>query len=410
MFTDSIVIKSERRFLSRPTAPVELLELVGLDSTWTDYIRIMDQSESLVLLHYLTICKEPNSNIVDDEIMSTIGHVRGTIIDTSTNKIICRSLPYTPETTSMEAVSDENISDLEFYRAHEGSVIRVFFHDGKWLFSTHRKIDCTTSYWSGPTFGKMLEETAKFDVETFDKDLCYILLLSHDGTRLIYPVDEPQITLIGVYHKSESRFLSSSEINDLTIDSSIVWNKPIWFSSFDDFRKEYAAIDGTYRNAGLICGGKNPVKYITKEYQILRDIRGNEPHLRTRYIELRNTPEKDILTSWFDQPELYDRVEIEILSLAKTLYRGYVNRFIHKNIEQIPKEEFVTLQRCHEWHRQDRKSNRMSLDKVREILDETPSHYLLIMLNRQRAARRAMKKNAKEVQETEQTQETSQSS
>ena len=75
---------------------------------------------------------------------------------------------------------------------------------------------------------------------------------------------------------------------------------------------------------------------------------------------------------------------MEIMNLVHKLYSMYVHRYINKNFEQIDKEEFVVLKRCHDWYLMDRFTNKINTLYVKSVVDTTPGHCLLKMLNKER--------------------------
>ena len=379
------VTSSDFRFLNRDVPSKELLQAVNVPESMSEWVRVFDRQGDLALLHYLTTSNYDGT--IDVEPMNVVGHVRGVIVNEATGEIVCQSYPFTPEILVDDVVTALPIfsEDMVLYPSCEGTVIRLFY-DGMWRISTHRKIDADGSGWSGPTFGSMFRELFE-DFDALDTNLCYTLLMSHNKNRLIYTVPEPQLLLVTVYNRSEQRFLSSAELRDLP---EYGWKYPVQIDGVltgEDLQRLVNDHPPTFAFTGVIVlddpTNPKPRKFVSQRYLDLRTARGNEPSLRDRYIQVRGTNEADILREWYtDDAHVFENVEREFDHLVFRLHRMYLNRYIGKNFSQLPKEEFVTLQRCHTWHCENRQENIVTLEKVQEFLNTTPNYYVLIMLNR----------------------------
>ena len=68
-------------------------------------------------------------------------------------------------------------------------------------------------------------------------------------------------------------------------------------------------------------------------------------------------------------------IENVLYDIAVSIYNAYKERFIQKQYRTTPKEQFQVVKTCHEWHKMDRKQNRVSLEKVIEVLNtQSPSN------------------------------------
>ena len=410
------VVSTDRRFLSRDQASAELLSVVDVPAEWGQYVRVLDRQGPLALLHYVNTCVSASDQTIDEAPLKVIGHVRGIIVNTDTKEIVCRSFPYTPEVVSNEperaqSLLPEDLSNVSFYNACEGTVLRLFWAGDEWRISTHRKVDAHNSYWAGPTFGSLFQELREgnFEFEDLDKNLCYVFLMSHNSNRLVYSIPKPQLMLITIYNRSEARFLATTEYGPDFEEARLnppgcVYPQPVeGIKTLSDLQEAVESLEdeATFNSAGIIAladsANPHPIKMMNESYSSLRDARGNDPNLRARYIQLRGTPEGGLVVGWFTEPsyqEVFDAAEDEVDTLIERLHDMYMNRYVHKDFSELPKEEFVTLQRCHSWHVSDRSKNKVTEDKVREVLNGTPNHFLLMMLNRQRREQREAEREA----------------
>ncbi len=410
-----LVVSTDRRFLSRDQATPELLKSIGVGVEWAEYIRILDRQDSLVLLHYVNTWVSSTDHTIDETPLGQIGHVRGIIVDTNTGRIICRSFPYTPEVISEDSerigsLFSKDLSEVSVYTSCEGTVMRLFWYGEEWHISTHRKIDANNSYWTGPTFGSMFKDLREFDLDDLDKNYCYAFLMSHNGNRLVYKITTPQLMLISIYDHSKQCFLSATEYGPQyetgpKHPSGCVYPSPV--NGINTIADLQEAVDklgkfASYNHAGIIAvpdsQNPQPIKIVNVTYNNIRDARGNESSIRSRYIQLRGTAQGMLLIKWYteaDYQKIFADAEGEIDELVNRLHTMYMNRYVHKNFEQLPKEEFVTLQRCHTWHTTNRGNNIVTIAKVREFLNATPTHFLLLMVNRQRREKREAEREAR---------------
>lgn len=385
----NLVCPSDRRYLVRDIATISQLEAVNVHPKWQHWIRQIDTDidEGLVLLHYITTV-HPDTGKINEEPMNEIGHVRGIILEKTTKRgtegeikwrSVCKSFPYTPEvvTTDTERVQryvPEEITGPMF-KANEGSIIRMYNHNGRWIISTHRKIDAQSSFWSGPTFGEMFSDVFNLTEEDLDPRLCYIYILQHTSHRIVYPIENNALFEIAqycaeldnlVFTQQGQTGITNREMAILTVDAMAEHQNP-----------EMAG--------AIVFNNSRPVKLVNENYSYLKAIRGNDARLRSRYLQLRGTPEMQVFVNYFPEGSMeYKQVENEILDLAKYIHQLYIIRFINKNKQRVDKEEFCVIMKCHSWYFENPGVNIVRLEKVLEVLNQTPTKYLNVMLRRQK--------------------------
>ena len=403
----SLVVPTDRRFLNRPAATEQELSIVGISPDWAEYVRVLDRQGNLALLHYVNTFVSDTDKRLNEEPLKAIGSIRGTIVDTVANRVVCRSFGYTPDVVVNDTdrlntvLPAQDFTQTSFYRACEGTVVRLYHYNGEWQISTHRKINAEKSYWAGPTFGEMFSELRQFNCDDLNTDRCYAFLMSHSANRLVYKVPQNQLMLIAIWDRSTGSFVQATETD---LPKGTVLPTPVVgmgnVSELCHMVDSFADIE-SFDAAGVIAikndNPGQPIKIVNEQYDSLRNARGNDPNVRARYVQLRGTPAGGLLVKFFGEPEYqeaFDAAETEIDTLVRKLHGMYINRYVKKDFSDLPKEEFVTLQRCHTWHCEDRQCNIVTQDKVREILNGTPNHYLLIMLNRQRRAVREQERAA----------------
>jgi hypothetical protein len=140
--------------------------ILGLDEVTHDSWDILSSlpDVGLYLVHY-----KPDADL------SRFGNLRGTVVDINARCIVCQSFGYTPTAVADQIVPDENgivtirdtsglehvmnVKNTGFKCGFEGTIIRIFLHDGKVYRATHRRINPINSRWGDSiTFNAMYDQ------------------------------------------------------------------------------------------------------------------------------------------------------------------------------------------------------------------------------------------------------------
>lgn len=154
----------------------EIASILGLGSdsfeSWD--VRSSIPEEHLYLVHYKTdhANGRQNANPVD---MEKYGNLRGVVVDTQAKAVVCRSFGYTPTAVANQLTPDENglltLNDLNgtthtidfkttrIKAGFEGTIMRVFLHNGQVRRATHRHINPINSRWGkSVSFNEMYDQ------------------------------------------------------------------------------------------------------------------------------------------------------------------------------------------------------------------------------------------------------------
>lgn len=147
--------------------------------------------KNLYLIHY-----------TQDADMKKFGDLRGVVVDIEARTVVCRSFGFTPtaEVDKLEIAPDgkyriadiygiQHVIDPQSLRiklGFEGTIMRVFKHDGVVYHSTHRRLDASRSRWGdsisflemyhqlkGPSDDDLFSPNSKYS------PYCYIFLMVH---------------------------------------------------------------------------------------------------------------------------------------------------------------------------------------------------------------------------------------
>lgn len=329
------------------------------------------------------------------------------IIFKKTGELIVQTFPYTEEfvigNESYNVIKDF-FDQCTFYDSHEGALIRVFYHK-KWYVSTHRKLDANHSKWaSKKSFGQLFTEALVSEYETNEKFKNFV----PDGeqediiNRFTSVLDKTKQYMFHLRNNDENRIVCFAPENptvyhvgtfcdgklDMTVDISLPYPQMHEFDSvssmFDHIDKQSAS-----ELQGIVAFGPNnkQYKFMSREYKHLFEIRGNEPSIKFRYLQLRMDKQyvDDLL---FLYPNFKDAVleyENVLYNVAKEIYSSYVNRFINRIHTTVSQEKYEVVRKCHEWHKENKKRNRVNLETVIYFLNDSKPTSLNRMIKKYNA-------------------------
>ncbi len=188
---------------------------------------------------------------------------RSLIIDVEKKQIVS----YTCNTPicNLEAMNyllEHNDNTMEIYKCYEGTLMSLFFNNGKWYLSTRRCLDSKTSVWNESShydlFMDVLKEEGYDTLEDFTKLLndnyCFNFILIHHKNQNIvnytkeFGEEYKKLCLAFVRNKED---LSEVEHNDLSnfIPSDM---KHIFISKKVESLEEYNSKINTYNNDDIL--------------------------------------------------------------------------------------------------------------------------------------------------------------
>lgn len=322
---------------------------------------------------------------------------RSVILD-NTDTVICKSLPYTTEIENLddEQFNNLNLDDYDICPSIEGSLIRLFYFNNQWIISTNRKIDAFSSYWSSRfSFGQLFmnhllniyPNQMNHVLEYFysklnTTDTYFFLIQSNYENRVVCNVPEPKMYYVGKYVNNDYSVLNREPFDS---EGSIPQIQKITteIKSVQDLKDYIMGHVLPFDTQGLLLFNNSTneqIKIYHPEYRRYWRIRNNVPNLQLRYLQLRLAPETELSQFFTLYPRfrpVADRIENDILEIARLIYHAYVNRFIRKQYVSIPREMYHILKMAHEWHISDRTNNKIYFHKIMTFVNEQEPGLLL---------------------------------
>lgn len=261
----------------------------------------------------------------------------GIIFEKETNKIVSMCQNKLQDLNSVEEFYDlinNNNSKIRLEYCEDGTMMRLYNYNNVWYTATTRCIDAKTSYWtSNKNFDTLFWEI--FDkslLNTLDKNYTYVFILLHKENRIVIKHNINMLVYI-------SRINNVSYEEDYT---NIFYNvygirrpKTIDFSNLTE------AFSNKYKRGIIIktldktINVWNIYKLDFDKYKSIKNIRGNVPELRMRYLELLTNPDDLKLFEMFygENKYMFNFIRIAIVKMIKEVHKLYIDSHIKHSIE-----------------------------------------------------------------------------
>lgn len=382
-------------------------------------LTVTDQDDDYLIVHW-TECSDSSPDLIKS--------CRGVIH--KGDEIVCKTFNYTPE---FIGASDDALAALTaiwdqpkiIYPAFEGTNVRLWFDNGKWHLSTFRKLDASRSRWGSATsygelftqglveimkagFTKMrichmasvenLSEQEWLDIyyASLCVDRIYTFLIHSIATnRIVSKITSniPRISFTGEFSRDSFILLRENT-------SHIDWPSSLFTKLFfmhpaniEDHLKFVENADpddcqGLMIHYGVGSSSFGSIKITSKRYQGLAELRGNEPSVVCRYLQLRNdmmvlddaknaTDKKQKFESfkglYSERQQEFNEYEQIISDAARVIYDGYVRRYINKEYVNLPQELWFIMRDLHDAYLQNPEKNKISMKLVQNHMNHLPS-------------------------------------
>lgn len=330
----------------------------------------------------------------DDDSDEVIKSCRGIVFNG--NDILMKVFPYTSE---IRADDSQILNKLDSMRnithvtdSFEGALIRVFYYEGKWYTTTHRKLDAFRSKWGcQKSFGQIFVESLHNEMahnEPFKKSIedaigedvlsrfYHTLNCSKQYMFLVRNIRENRIVCDELsYDKVFHVGTFTNGIIDNETTLLIPRPRHHTFTNNEQLLNYVKNVNIRYQQGVIVYTSDNKqYKIVNTEYSNLFNIRGNEPSIKFRYLQLRGDPIRvsmlqRLYPEYYPDFEYYERILYE---RACFIYEKYVDRFINKQIAVTSPEEYQIVKACHGWHISDRRTNKVNLDVVIHFMNQQP--------------------------------------
>ena len=308
----------------------------------TPFLSVRQSPTGLRIIRYNKPLLTPNSSY---------GLCRSIIINAN-DDVVCVSPPksLSPETFFSKYPSpDDTIIAQEFV---EGTMINVFWSDS-WQIATRSTVGATGCFYNKKTFHDMFFEAAtKLDFEQLDRSKCYSFVLQHPDNRIVIPIVEPRLFLVGVYSIHNKFEVCVHDLPSGIAALPLLYGRGV---SYAELAEKYASMSTPYTCMGVVIYNKatgERTKLRNPAYEQVRKLRGNQTKLEYQYLCLRKERNVNNFLNYYpESKQICMETRNRIHSFTTNLYNNYVSCYIKKEqpLIQFPKQYRTHMYNLHQY-------------------------------------------------------------
>lgn len=300
------------------------------NKTWDDalihelylkYIKFRELKEDSEIFNNLVLLFNKKT---DTEIQK---ECNGLILDKQTKNIVV-SCQHDFESNQPE--DNENFISAEY--CEDGTVIRLYNYKGMWYTATNKCINGQYSYWSNTkTFNDMFWETfshPKLDLSKLNPECTYLFTLLHKDNILVVKHFTNSLIYLGNINNVTNEVNNANDFELFSINPNIRLSEKITLN--EDDLQDLDSVCNKYFNTtkrGIILKYTNNriYKHDFKQFTFIQNIRGNEPFIRNRYLELLTDPQSlyILLVHYPEHKFTFSMVHHNLLVVSNEIYALY---------------------------------------------------------------------------------------
>lgn len=297
----------------------------------------------------------------------------GVIIEKNTNKIVCLS-----DTKFIDLQSDnfrEIVgSDYKMEYCEDGTLIRLYNYKDHWYTATTKCIDAKQSFWSSQSsFDDMFWQVPRehLNLDVLDKNCTYFFILCHSSNRIV--VEHNDNRLIYIKNINNTTFKQETIINIGGFNRPvIILGEPTNLEQLSNLTKRGVIVRNALGN----------YKYDFKRYNTIKDIRGNLPLIRMRYLELLQEPEKLLLleSHYPEHAMVFAMAKHGLNMLYQDIHKLYIQSHVKHTISIYDSHPyFHTLRQLHGVYK--KTQTVITLEEVKKKVDTLNIYVIRKLLN-----------------------------
>ena len=372
---------------------------------------------------YSIIKYEKQSFVLTCEDYESIGLLRSAVVDEA-GRIVAYSPPkcvYLSEERE-KAFNENNVmtkpSDTttnEWYAEEfiEGTMINMFYSEkggeggeggegsaGAWEIATKSTVGANVVFYAPKnpketveirekdTFRNMFFETCAkigFKYEELPREFMYSFVLQHPKNRIVLPVNDAAIYIIGVYSINHDTLdvtqLSSAGFAEKYGGGVIQRPKQLFAENYsvEGFKKEYASMNSSYNMMGvvfcnMVTGERMKVR--NPMYEMVKNMKGVEQKLQLQYLTLRHGGRiADYLKSYPEYKGDFGLFRSQLHGFTRSLHQNYLDCFVFKKrpFSEFPQQYKKFMSGLHKKY----------LEELREIKGSVTFTYVVEFVNTQ---------------------------
>lgn len=327
--------------------------------------RQVTNDENLKNLYLLTPDKPTEA---ETELSALQNQCNGIILEKDTNRIVAANQNHFVDVTPTDLISvlanrgmspviQSNNGSVRAEYCEDGTMIRLYNYGDLWYTATTRCITARDSFWSSEkTFDEMFWEV--FDrsmLATLDKNYTYLFVLLHSENRIVVKHNYNSLVFVSRIHNQtlvedfrNVFYQSVSHPSELKIRRP----KMIPYVNLEEFSKYYYHL-----KRGVLVKLLDPetgfwiiYKLDFEQYQQTKQVRGNVPQIRMRYLELLNdSSQLTMLEKYYPEHKfMFAVIKNSLMKVTREIHRLYIESHI-KHTVRIEEDHlyYRTLRQLH---------------------------------------------------------------
>lgn len=288
----------------------------------------------------------------------------GLIMEKDTNKMVCmcqnKFANINQDSSQVEQIEGlkNRFSRFRMEYCEDGTVIRLYHYNGTWYTATTRCIDARKSYWSSDkTFNDMFWEifnSSKYDIQHLDTNYTYSFILIHKENRIVVNHKYNNLIYINRIHNTTKQedftnyFYNEDPRRCIRRTKQIEINMAINYPLDDYYLPDKRGVIMKFLDTE--SHSWKLYQYDFNSYTKIKEVRGNVPLIRMRFLELLEDPEKlQLLESNYPEHSMTFSM---IKNSMNKLYREVHNLYYQSHIKHsVTVEEsnklYRTLKQLH---------------------------------------------------------------
>lgn len=267
----------------------------------------------------------------------------GIILEKESNKIVCscqnKFLPLTSPIEQMESLKKLYPNYSSEY-CEDGTLIRLYNYEGTWMTATTKCIDAKFSYWKqrDQTFDSMFWELFKYDITQLNSDYTYLFVLINQDNRIVVNHASDRLIFVSKINNYDQTEITNESFFDLKTTEKIEKIEHNLDNHFSSDKRGMIVKFYDQENNVLVYN------YDFKSYSRLKEVRGNVPLIRMRYLELLNDPMsiKMLEDNYREHTFLFQMAKHQLTNLYKEIHQLYFDSHI---------KHAITVDDTHKFHR-----------------------------------------------------------
>lgn len=273
----------------------------------------------------------------------------GIILEKNTNKILHYSYPKcydsVIETNSNDFLDLKKFIDnkditISISTYFAGSNIKLYFHNHEWVISTSKTLDAGKSTWGSvysfeELFVDCINNMENFPsytefLKSLDKCYAYTFIIQHPDLQTVIPSKSHYIGLLAKYNVITKKH---DQIDDFYIKKDVSVQEIFMY-----YKTNSKTITENYIIEVKDASGVplRRAKMLSKTYQDLKEIFGNQPDISIRFIELLKKNDIALtnqFTKTFKFPEVYIGVTMLLSKSVEFFFRTYKNKVLTETLD-----------------------------------------------------------------------------